>query len=100
MADFSLDPSGCLPDDGTAGTLIGRCWVPGAHAGPAVVAVREGGVFDLSQRFATVSDLLDEAEPAPAAAATRGRRLGAFSDILRNTGRAQRDAAVPHLLAP
>ena len=54
------------PDDGTAGTLIGRCWLPGAHASPAVVAVREQGVFDLSERFTTVSDLLDEADPARA----------------------------------
>jgi fumarylacetoacetate (FAA) hydrolase family protein len=100
MADLSLDPTSCLPDDGTAGTLIGRCWVPGAHGGPAVVAVRADGVFDLSERFATASDLLDEAEPAHAVKATQGRRLGALSDILRNTGRAQRDAALPHLLAP
>ncbi|HEU5295257.1 MAG TPA: fumarylacetoacetate hydrolase, partial [Burkholderiaceae bacterium] len=53
MADLSLDASSCLPDDGTAGTLVGRCWLPGTNAGPAVVAVREDGVFDLSERFAT-----------------------------------------------
>jgi fumarylacetoacetate (FAA) hydrolase family protein len=100
MPDLELDITSCLPDDGAAGTLIGRCWVPGADAGPALVAVREQGVFDLSERFATASDLLDEAEPARAAAATRGRRLGALADILRNTARARRDAAVPHLLAP
>ncbi|MFI4931905.1 MAG: fumarylacetoacetate hydrolase family protein [Burkholderiales bacterium] len=100
MPDLELDITSCLPDDGAAGTLIGRCWVPGAEAGPALVAVREQGVFDLSARFATASDLLDEAEPARAAAATRGHRLGALADILRNTARARRDAAVPHLLAP
>ncbi|HEY6510954.1 MAG TPA: fumarylacetoacetate hydrolase family protein [Burkholderiaceae bacterium] len=100
MADIHLDPSSCLPDDGTRGTLIGRCWLPGGHAGPVVVAVREQGVFDLSERFATVSDLLDEPEPAQAAAATRGKLLGTLADILRNTGRAERDATLPHLLAP
>jgi fumarylacetoacetate (FAA) hydrolase family protein len=100
MADIELNPASCLPDDGTAGTLIGRCWLPGAHAGPAVVAVREQGVFDLSERFTTVSDLLDEADPARAVKALQGHRLGGFADILRNTGRAQRDPAVPHLLAP
>jgi fumarylacetoacetate (FAA) hydrolase family protein len=98
MADLSLDPTRCLPDDGTAGTLIGRCWLPGEHAGPVVVAVRTEGVFDLSQRFATVSDLLDDAAPAAAVRATHGRRIGSLSEILRNTVRAQRDA--PTLLAP
>jgi fumarylacetoacetate (FAA) hydrolase family protein len=100
MADIDLTVSSCLPDDAVRATLIGRCWVPGAQAGPAVVAVREQGVFDLSERFATVSDLLDDAEPAQAVSVTRGKHLGTLADILRNTGRAQRDAVVPHLLAP
>jgi fumarylacetoacetate (FAA) hydrolase family protein len=100
MVDLSLDVTSCLPDDGTAGTLIGRCWAPGAQAGPAVVAVRGDGVFDLSERFATVSDLLDEAEPARAANAAQGHRLGTLAGVLHNTGRGQPDAALPHLLAP
>ena len=99
-ADIALDSASCLPDDGTTGTLIGRCWLPGAQAGPAVVAVRGDGVFDLTRRFATVSDLLDEADPAQAVRATPGVRIGALADILRNTGRARRDPALPHLLAP
>jgi fumarylacetoacetate (FAA) hydrolase family protein len=98
--DIPIDLQRCLPDDGAAGTLIGRCWVPGEHAGPAAVAVRGDGVFDLSERFATVSDLLDEREPARAVQATPGERIGALADIVRNTGRARRDAALPHLLAP
>ena len=68
MADLALDPASCLPDDGTAGTLIGRCWVPGANAGPAVVAVRDDGVFDLSERCA------DRERPA-----RRGRACAARS---------------------
>jgi fumarylacetoacetate (FAA) hydrolase family protein len=100
MAELSPDPASCLPDDGTAGTLIGRCWLPGTGAGPAVVAVRSDGVFDLSARFATVSDLLDDAEPARAVKATPGVRIGSLADILRNTTRAQRDERTPHLLAP
>jgi fumarylacetoacetate (FAA) hydrolase family protein len=98
MADLTLEPASCLPDDGTAGTLVGRCWLPGAQAGPAVVAVRGDGVFELSARFATVSDLLDEPEPAAAARATQGRRVGALADILRDTVRGSDDA--PRLLAP
>src|SRR3954470_380404 len=98
MADLILDPASCLPDDGTAGTLIGRCWLPGADAGPAVIAVRADGVFDLSARFATVSDVLDASDPAAAARATPGRRVGALADIVRDTARGNADA--PRLLAP
>ena len=98
MADLTLDPASCLPDDGTAGTLIGRCWLPGAQAGPAAIAVRADGVFDLSARFATVSDLLDESDPAAAVRATPGRRIGALADMLRDTARGRDDA--PRLLAP
>ena len=100
MADLPLDPSSCLPDDGAAGTLIGRCWLPGERAGPAVVAVRPEGVFDLSQRFATVSDLLDDAAPAravqrhPRATASARWRHPAQH---RHAGSAMRRA---HLLAP
>jgi fumarylacetoacetate (FAA) hydrolase family protein len=99
-SDIQIDPSSCLPDDGTAGTLVGRAWLPGPSPGPAVVAVRKAGVFDLSERFATMSDLLDTAEPAQAVRSTAGRHAGALAEILRNTGRAQRDAAMAHLLAP
>ncbi len=98
--DITIDPTACLPDDGTAGTLVGRAWLPGANAGPAVVTVRADGVFDLGERFALMSDLLDEADPARAVKATPGRRIGALPELLRQTGRANREANVPHLLAP
>ena len=74
--DIPVDPTACLPDDGTAGTLVGRAWLPGANAGPAVVAIRAEGVFDLSERFALMSDLLDEADPARSVKAVPGRRIG------------------------
>jgi peptide/nickel transport system substrate-binding protein len=35
MSDIELDTATCVPERGAAGTLIGRCWVPGADAGPA-----------------------------------------------------------------
>ena len=71
-----------LPDDGTAGTLVGRVFDP-AVAGPSPVLVTEEGVFDLSARFATVAALADEADPAAAAreAASGAPRLGSFEEI-------------------
>jgi len=39
--NFTLETKTTLPDDGFAGTLIGRAWLP-QEDGPAVVLVREG----------------------------------------------------------
>ena len=49
-----------LPEDGFAGTLIGRVQTP---AGPSVVAVRQDGVFDITATAATVADLCNAADP-------------------------------------
>ncbi|MFC5497586.1 fumarylacetoacetate hydrolase family protein [Caenimonas terrae] len=73
-----------LPDDGTAGTLVGRAWIPaapGTIAGPGVVAIRKDGVFDLSQRFATMSGLLELPDPAGAVCATPGRAIGSVDTV-------------------
>ncbi|MDB5946627.1 MAG: fumarylacetoacetate hydrolase [Ramlibacter sp.] len=73
-----------LPDDGTAGTLVGRALIPasaGAMAGPSVVAIRADGVFDLSRDFATMSGLLEHPRPAMVARAASGRRIGSVDDV-------------------
>ena len=49
---IALTAKDVLPQDGTSGTLAGRVWLPGA-AGPAVVAVRGDGVFDVTANFPT-----------------------------------------------
>ncbi len=90
----------CLPDDGHAGTLIGRAWVEGSPPGPSVVAIRSDGVFDLSAHFATMSDLLEHTDAAAQVRALPGRRVGSLDELLRNTARAQRDPLRAHLLAP
>ncbi|MCC8946837.1 MULTISPECIES: fumarylacetoacetate hydrolase family protein [Bradyrhizobium] len=96
---ISLTPKDVLPEDGTAGTLVGRVWLPQA-GGPAVVAVRADGVFDVTARFPTVSALCEESDPAAALRATGGERIGDFEAILANTPPDGRDKARPHLLAP
>jgi fumarylacetoacetate (FAA) hydrolase family protein len=73
-----------LPDDGTAGTLVGRAWVPAVGtsiAGPSVVAIRADGVFDLSAHFATMSGLLEQPQAAAAVRAAAGRRIGAIDEV-------------------
>ena len=96
---LDLDPAKCLPADGCAGTLVGRVWLPGE--GPAVVLLRNDGVFDISRAAPTVAGLLNEPDPlALIAAAPRDRRLGGVAEVLANSASDARDPARPWFLAP
>ncbi len=88
-----------LPEDGTKGTLVGRVWLPQAE-GPAVVAIRDDGVFDVTARFPTVSALCEEDDPAAALRSVAGERIGDLAGILANTPPDHRDRQKPWLLAP
>ena len=94
-----LTPAGTLPSDGTAGTLVGRVWLPGDPPGPAVVAIRDDGVFDLGRAAPTVSELLNADDPV-AVARSGGRRIGDLAGILANSAWDRRDPGLPWLLAP
>ena len=90
-----------LPEDGFAGTLVGRAWVPGEGgqaAGPSVVALREDGVFDLSETVPTMSGLLEMADPAGVVRKTRGRHIGTADSLMQNSQ--QRGGDGPYFLAP
>lgn len=90
-----------LPDDGLQGTLVGRVWAPqGAVPGPAVVALRSEGVFDLSAHYPTMSTLLDTLAPAEAARTATGQYLCSVEDLLANSQPGARDTTRPWLLAP
>ena len=90
-----------LPDDGLQGTLVGRVWAPsGAVPGPAVVALRPEGVFDLSAHYPTMSTLLDTLAPAEAARTATGQYLCSVEDLLANSLPGTRDTTRPWLLAP
>ncbi|MCK8682895.1 fumarylacetoacetate hydrolase family protein [Pseudomonas umsongensis] len=94
-----LTPENTLPVDGVAGTLIGRAWVPGRIAGPSPIVLRADGVFDLSERFATLSDLLESDAPLAAVRQTPGIFIASVQDLLANTGPGT-DPSRPYLLAP
>lgn len=83
------------------GTWISRAWIPGAHAGPAVVLLKDGQVHDISAQVATVSALLELDDPV---AYLRSLPLQApligFDDLLINSDAAVRDDTRPWLLAP
>ncbi|RWU19160.1 fumarylacetoacetate hydrolase [Pseudomonas alkylphenolica] len=96
---LTLTPANTLPADGLAGTLIGRAWIPGTVAGPSPIVLRSDGVFDLSARFATLSELLEQEAPLQALRSTPGTFVCSVEALLANTG-AHADPARPHLLAP
>ncbi|WP_371260472.1 fumarylacetoacetate hydrolase family protein [Bradyrhizobium sp. Ec3.3] len=98
-ARMTLTAKDVLPEDGTRGTLVGRVWLPQVN-GPAVVAVRSDGVFDVTARFPTISSLCEEADPAKAVSETKGERIGDLEAIAANTPPDQRDRQKPWLLAP
>jgi len=95
----SIDAASILPEDGTAGTLVGRVWIP-AEGGPSVVVFREVGVFDVTADFPTVSALAEETNPVMALRQARGKRIGDLESFARNTPPDTRDLDRPWLLAP
>ncbi len=94
-----MTPLATLPRDGTAGALAGRVWLPTA-GGPAIAAVRAGGVYDISALAPTMRDLCEAPDPAAIVRTGKGERIGALGDILANTPEAQRDPQRPWLLTP
>lgn len=99
MVDFRAAVAAALPEDGYAGALAGRVWRPDA-GGPAVVAIRAGGVEDISASFPTMRDLCEAADPAAALRGASGPNLGPLDAILANTIPDRRHAERPWLLAP
>ena len=96
---IATDAAFILPDDFAAAALMGRIWRPDL-ASPSVVAIRQDGVFDITDDFPTASQLAAEADPAGALRAARGERIGSLQDLLNNTPPDNRDPAKPWLLAP
>lgn len=88
-----------LPDDAAGATLAGRVWRPDV-AGPSVVAIRDGAVWDMSRHFPTMRDLCETADPTAALRAATGERLGTLDAVLANTPPETRDPDRPWLLAP
>ena len=100
--DLTLSLKDTLPSDGTAGTLVGRAWVPGSPGGPSVVLVKADGLYDLTSHFPTLSALLNEGDPTEAArqAGKGARRICGLEDALANSPSERRAANTPYLLAP
>ncbi|MGH7085640.1 MAG: fumarylacetoacetate hydrolase family protein, partial [Acetobacteraceae bacterium] len=88
-----------LPEDASRAALAGRVWLPEAY-GPAVGAVREEALIDLSRAFPTMRDLSEARDCAAAVRGTSGEKIGTLAEILANTPPEGRDRRKPWLLAP
>jgi len=92
-----------LPQDPAGATLVGRVWLPDA-AGPAPVAVRDDGLYDLSAIAPTCSQLLNLEDPAAAVRTARSApRIGSVGEVLANSAAQSATTGprpAPWLLAP
>jgi len=82
---LKASPAEMLPADHEQAILVGRVLT---EAGPSPVILRGGRIYDVSASAATVSDLLDLADPA----SVTGTDIGAVSELGSDNG--------PVLLAP
>ncbi|HEY2254546.1 MAG TPA: fumarylacetoacetate hydrolase family protein [Variovorax sp.] len=91
-----------LPRDAERATLVGRLWLP--DLGPTLVALHEGGLYDLSRVAPTMSHLLELDDPVGAVRAglrdDRVTRVASIEAALANSDEAQRNRQHPWLLAP
>ncbi len=77
----------CLPVEGI---WVGRVWLPASLAyvgvaGPHVVCVENGEVFDLNESFLTISELLATDDAVAAIRAASRRSLGDVNALLANS---------------
>ncbi|MCW3767367.1 fumarylacetoacetate hydrolase family protein [Paenarthrobacter ureafaciens] len=87
-----------LPSDGTDSVLVGRVWDPNSQ-GPRVVAVRGEELVDLTPAFGTVSELLENDDPAHLVLNSASNFLPwTLGEVVQNSTSGDRN--LPFLLAP
>jgi len=74
MKDFPA--AAALPHDLKDALLVGRVWRSGPNAGPCVVVVRDGQVFDITRHAPTMAELLDRPDCLTLARTVVGEPLG------------------------
>ncbi|WP_229207014.1 MULTISPECIES: fumarylacetoacetate hydrolase family protein [unclassified Duganella] len=79
--------NGILPADLERALLVGRVWRE--NVGPAVVVVRQGEVFDITQHAPTVSALLERAGLQELLANLHGELLGTAEELVDGSAAAR-----------
>ncbi|TDX32719.1 fumarylacetoacetate (FAA) hydrolase family protein [Modicisalibacter xianhensis] len=87
-----------LPEDLDRALLVGRVWRAAPHEGPAIVAIRQGEIIDLSRHIETMADLLEHPDAATLVASADGESLGRVETLIENS--LAEPAKAPYLLAP
>jgi len=95
-----LSVEACLPKEREQALLVGRAWLPLVD-GPALVALRDDGVYDVSKVAPTASALFELDDPLAAIrAADRCPRVASIAETLANSAWNRRDSGGPWFLAP
>ena len=89
-----------LPCDADNAALVGRVWLSQPVAGPSIVAIRRGEVFDITAHAPTMADLLDKPDAVGIAREAPGACLGSVADLIDNALMGEVDPNFPRLLAP
>ena len=101
---MELSAAATLPDDKTAGLLIGRAWLPGDPPGPSPVLLQGAEILDLSGLAPTTSALFEieglAAKLREALAAGSLPAVGRLKETLANTAWDRREEGTPWFLAP
>jgi len=88
-----------LPEDLDQALMIGRVWRPAPVDGPAVVAIRNGRVIDITRHAATVADLFERDDAVAIARTAEGEDLGGVSELMAAAGQPATGNSL-RLLAP
>jgi fumarylacetoacetate (FAA) hydrolase family protein len=88
-----------LPEDLDQALMIGRVWRPAPVDGPAVVAIRNGRVIDITRHAATVADLFERDDAVAIARNADGEDLGGVSELMAAAGQPATGNSL-RLLAP
>ena len=89
----------CLPEPGAL--LVGRVWMPGTPAGPSVISVHAGRVYDLGAYFPTVSEFLNQGHPVATVLQARANApSSSLQSVLETSPCLGGSGAAPTLLAP
>jgi fumarylacetoacetate (FAA) hydrolase family protein len=72
-----------LPDDHEQATLLGRIWRPGAMAGPSIVLVEKGEVYDITASHPLMAEILSSEDPLQLVRSAVGREhVGSAPELM------------------